>query len=125
MAHLHETNGVGGHATTPARLDVGAVYRGKRLLLLGGTGFLGKIFWVLLLDRFPEIETIYLMVRSGKDKTSEQRFDDILQSDAIKPLRDRYGDGFEAFVKSKIVPIDGDMSRPACGVDPALIARLK
>jgi long-chain acyl-CoA synthetase len=86
---------------------------------------LGKIFWVLLLDRFPTIERIYLMVRSSKDKTSEARFTDILGGEALRPLRDKYGDRFEAFVRGKIVPIDGDMSRPLCGVDPKLAAELK
>jgi long-chain acyl-CoA synthetase len=118
------TNGAGGRHVPADRLDVDGLYTGSRLLLMGGTGFLGKIFWVLLLDRFPTIERIYLMVRSSKDKTSEQRFAEILGSEALRPLRDKYGDGFEAFVRGKIVPIDGDMSRPLCGVDPKLAAEL-
>jgi long-chain acyl-CoA synthetase len=140
MAGQHElngkANGVSGHDpvtpfgdTSPefsldARLDLDRVYSGSRLLLLGGTGFLGKIFWVLLLDRFPDIEKIFLVVRSSKGKTKEERFNDILVSDAVRPLRDKYGESFEAFVRSKVVPIDGEMSRPLCGVDPALVTEL-
>jgi long-chain acyl-CoA synthetase len=106
------------------RLDLDEVYTGSRLLLLGGTGFLGKIFWVLLLHRFPGIATIFLMVRSSKEKTSEERFTEILGSDAMRPLRDKYGESFEAFVRSRVVPIDGEMSRPLCGVDAALVTEL-
>jgi long-chain acyl-CoA synthetase len=125
------TNGVSGHSSLPARLEVDKIYAKKRLLLLGGTGFLGKIFWVLLLDRFGGgsgergLEKIYLMVRSSKGKTTEERFDEILKNDALEPLRKRHGEGFEAFVRSKIVPIDGEMSRPLCGVDPRLVEELK
>ncbi len=129
MVELHEssglTNGVSGHSAPVSRLDIDAIFEKKRLLLMGGTGFLGKIFWVLLLDRFPTIETIYLMVRSTKDKTSEARFAEILGGEALKPLRDRYGEGYLAFLREKIVPIDGDMSRPLCGVDPELAERIK
>src|SRR5580693_1086468 len=110
--------------STGRRLDVHEVYSGTRLLLLGGTGFLGKIFWVLLLYRFPSIEKIFLMVRSSQRKSCEERFAEILTSDALHPLRDKYGEGFEAFVRGKIVPIDGEMSRPLCGVDPGIVKEL-
>ncbi|HEX7663679.1 MAG TPA: SDR family oxidoreductase, partial [Polyangiaceae bacterium] len=70
------TNGLNGrangvHATPPPTLDVATIFAAKRLLVLGGTGFLGKIFWVMLLDRYPAVEKIYLLVRSSKTMTSE------------------------------------------------------
>src|SRR5580704_8724949 len=105
-----KANGGSGHDAVAARdvapdgpvespLDLDRVYSGSRFLLLGGTGFLGKIFWVLLLDRFPDIEKIFLVVRSSKGKTTPERFNDILLSDAVRPLRDKYGESFEAFVR--------------------------
>ncbi len=120
-----KANGVTHHGHGIAALDVDALYAGTRLVVLGGTGFLGKIFWILLLDRFPSIEKIFLMVRSSRDKTSEQRLGEILESEAFRPLKEKYGEGFDAFIREKVVPIDGDMSRPCCGVDGALIADLR
>ena len=38
------------------------------VLVAGGTGFLGKIFWVMLLARYPNVGKLYLMVRSSKGK---------------------------------------------------------
>ncbi len=42
-----KSNGVTHHAHGIAPLDVDALYAGTRLVVLGGTGFLGKIFWIL------------------------------------------------------------------------------
>ncbi len=120
------------HASSPSAsatknpLDLHAQFDGARLLLLGGTGFLGKVFWVMLLARYPEVAKIYLLVRSGKGKTSEQRFwQDIATSESLKPLRDAHGDRFEDFLREKIVPIDGDVGRPLCGIDEALVKELR
>jgi long-chain acyl-CoA synthetase len=111
--------------TTPS-LDVSSLFRGVRLLVIGGTGFLGKIFWVLLLDRYPEVGTIYLVVRPGKGGTSEQRFwSQIATSRVLEPLRRQHGAGFEDWLREKVIPIDGDVSKPDCGIGDEAIGRLK
>lgn len=99
-------------------LNLKEQFTGKTLLLLGGTGFLGKIYWIFLLHRFPEVGRIYLLVRGGGKQTSEQRFwKDVATSEAMEPLKKQHGDGFEAFIRSKVVPVDGDVGRPNCGID--------
>src|SRR5262249_51029163 len=41
-------------------------------------------------------------------------------------LRNRYpGEDFEAFLREKIVPVDGDMGRPLCGVADDVVRELK
>ena len=52
-----------GSSSSDATLDVTRTLRGARLVILGGTGFLGKVFWAMLLDRYPVVERIYLVVR--------------------------------------------------------------
>ena len=118
-------NGFHGHAMTPT-LDVTERMEGVRLLVLGGTGFLGKVFWVMLLDRYPNVAKIFLLTRASASETSEERFwSKIATSDALLPLRERHGDGYDAFLRERIVPIDGDMGRPACGIDETLIKELR
>ena len=108
-------------------LDLSALLGGSRLFVLGGTGFLGKVFWTMLVDRYPEIGKVYLLVRSGKGLSSEERFwKEVATSDCLEPLRTRYpGPAYEAFLRDKIVPVDGDVGRALCGIDDDLLAELR
>jgi long-chain acyl-CoA synthetase len=124
-----------GLSSSDATLDVTRTLRGARLVVLGGTGFLGKVFWAMLLDRYPEVERIYLVVRPTAGATRESRptagatpesrfWADIAGSEALGPLRRAHGDRYEAFLREKIVPIDGDMSRPLCGLGEGRVREL-
>ncbi|MBK6465106.1 MAG: AMP-binding protein [Myxococcales bacterium] len=122
------SNGAGVAPPLPplAPLDVEAQLGGSRLLVLGGTGFLGKIFWIMLLHHYPSIGKIFLLVRSSKKATSTERFwAEIATSEALLPMRERHGDGLEAFLREKIEPIDGDVGNPHCGIDPAFLREHK
>lgn len=129
MTEAHATHGKNG-STAPATpiptLDVRTQLDGARLLVLGGTGFLGKIFWVMMLARFPNVGRIYLLVRKSKTKSSVERFwSEIATSECLEPLRTLHGDGFKAFLESKIVPVDGDVGLENCGIDAGLLKELK
>jgi long-chain acyl-CoA synthetase len=120
-----EENVAHGELGQAPRLEVEKLLRGVRLMILGGTGFLGKVFWLMLLDRYPDVGKIYLLVRSTKELTSEERFwNVIVQNEAFRPLRETHGDGFLAFLREKVVPIDGDVGRPCCGVSEAVMSEL-
>jgi long-chain acyl-CoA synthetase len=107
-------------------LDVSRMLEGSRLVVIGGTGFLGKVFWSMLLDRYPEVGRIFLVVRRKGAGTPEERFaNDIASSEALDPLRRAHGEGFEAFLRTKVQPVDGDMGKPLCGLEPALLAELR
>jgi long-chain acyl-CoA synthetase len=107
-------------------LDVSRIFEGARLVVLGGTGFLGKIFWSMLLDRYESVGRIFLVVRVKGGRSPAERFDqEVASAVSIAPLRRAHGERFEAFLKSKVVAIDGDMGRPLCGIDEALVRELK
>src|SRR3954465_7456777 len=64
----------------------------KTILLLGGTGFVGKVFLAMILDRFPELKHLVIQVRRKKNVTGEQRFySEILTSPPLQPIVERAG----------------------------------
>src|SRR5688572_28512669 len=103
-------------------LDVTATLRGKNLLIIGGTGFLGKVLVGMLLDRFPEIGHIYLMVR-GKGKMSpKERFEEELwPTPCFDPLREKYP--LEK-LHTKLTPIPGDVVEKHAGISSEWLEKL-
>lgn len=98
------------------RLKPSENFKDRRIFLLGGTGFLGKLCLSMLLDRFPQVGLIYLMVRAGSPAESESRFwETILPSPVFDPLRERYGTGLEAFLREKLVIVGGDITEENLG----------
>lgn len=102
------------------------LYAQKRLIVIGGTGFLGKVWWSLLLDRLPVIDKLYLVVRPKPTMSSTERFwKEIAPHPSLKPLQDRHGAEYRAFLESKVVPVDGDITQPYCGISAALRRELE
>lgn len=94
------------------------ILAGKRLVVVGGTGFLGKVWVSMLLTRFPEIEHLYLLVRPKADQTPEERFwSQIVTSPVFDPLRAEHpGTAFEDFLRRKVTPVAGDVVEPLLGL---------
>lgn len=108
-------------------LDVYATLEGKGLVIVGATGFLGKVWLSLLLHRYPDVGHLWVMVRSKKDLDSETRFwTEIVPSEVFDPIRGQHpGKGFDEFMRSKITPVDGDVQEPLLGVDAKTLEDMK
>jgi hypothetical protein len=62
------------------------------MLLMGGTGFVGKVFLAMILDRFPELRHLIVQVRRKKSLSGEQRFfSDILSSTPVRRTVEHLG----------------------------------
>ena len=86
------------------------LYRDRRIFLIGGTGFLGKVTLSMLLHRFPNIGKVYVTVRARSQEESEHRFwNSVISAPPFDPLRERYGSALEGFIRDKIVVVGGDI----------------
>jgi len=112
--------------TGKPRLDVTETLRGKSILLIGTTGFVGKVALSMLLHHYPDIGRVYCLVRPGAGNTADERFyKKVASSEVFDPLRAQHGDGYDAFMRSKIVAIAGDIGRPLCNLTDEQFATLK
>ena len=95
------------------------IYRGRKIFILGATGFVGKVALAMLLDRFPDVGRVYVMVRRGTGTDSESRFwNSVVRSPAFNSLRDKYGgdEGMADFIRQKVEVVDGDITAPNVGL---------
>ncbi len=100
------------------KLSPTEIFKGKNIFFIGGTGFVGKVTLSMLLHNFPDIGKVYATVRARDENESVTRFwTSIVTSPTFDPLREKYGDGFDDFIKSKVVPVNGDVGNEFLGLD--------
>ncbi len=107
------------------KLSPTEIFKGKKIFFIGGTGFVGKVTLSMLLNNFPDIGKVYTTVRARDQHESTTRFwTSIVTSPTFDPLREKYGDGFDAFIKSKVIPVNGDVGNEYLGLDEKEAAKI-
>src|SRR6202158_4530865 len=92
------------------------IYNGRNVFLVGSTGFLGKITLSMVLRRFPNVGRVYVTVRARSQEESETRFwDNVITAPPFDPLRERYGNAFEGFIRDKVSVVGGDIGETNLG----------
>ncbi len=98
-------------------IDLESAFRGREILITGVTGFLGKVALTLLLDRYPDVGKVHVLVRPRAGGTADDRFfGKVASSPPFRPLRERQGERFEAFLREKCVALSGDITDPLLGI---------
>ncbi len=110
----------------PARFSVREALNGKRVMLIGVTGFIGKVWLANTLIDLPEIGKLYLLIRRQKSSPAQKRFEKIIEgSPVFDALFEKYGERLGTFLADKIEVVEGDVSQPCLGLDSETAARLR
>jgi len=114
-----------GDAPQVQRLLVRETLANRHLLLIGVTGFIGKVWLVDLLENIPNIGKITLLIRRNRTTSAQRRFEKIVEeSPTFDTLHERHGQKLGAFLREKVEVVEGDVSVPGLGLDEATQARL-
>ncbi len=98
----------------------------KHLMLIGVTGFIGKVWLANILTDVPHVARIYLLIRRQKSNPGNARFEKMVEdSPVFDPLFERYGDGLSDFLRNKIEVIEGDVTQPGLGLSLEIMRRLQ
>ena len=99
-------------------LSVEKTLNGKELLVLGGTGFLGKVTLSMLLARYPGVGKIHILVRRGRFRSAWARMDEeLLGTHPFKHFWQSMGlDGWKQHARTIFEVIDGDITLPGLGM---------
>ena len=107
-------------------LSVRAALSGKRIMLIGVTGFIGKVWLANLLMDLPEVGRIYLLIRRQKSNPAQARFEKLVEeSPVFDPLYKRYGAGLARFLRERVEVVEGDVSAPDLGLAPDMSEALR
>ena len=98
--------------------SVRRAFAGKHVMLIGVTGFIGKVWLVNTLLDLSGVERIYLLIRAQKTNPAERRFEKMVEdSPVFDPLFERYGNGLANFLRKKIEVVEGDVTEPGLGLN--------
>jgi long-chain acyl-CoA synthetase len=107
-------------------LSVRRALAGKNLLLIGVTGFIGKVWMVDLLEQIPDIGKITLLIRRNRTTTAQRRFEKIVEeSPTLDGLQKQYGARLGEFLRQKIDVVEGDVSVSGLGLEASVRTRLQ
>ena len=98
------------------KLSPTEILKDRRVFVIGATGFVGKVTLSMLLHRFPNIGKVYVTVRARSQEESEARFwNNVITAPPFDPVRERYGDAFEEYIRDKVAVVGGDIAEANLG----------
>jgi thioester reductase-like protein len=107
-------------------LSVRRALAGKHILLIGVTGFIGKVWLASTLMDLPDIGRIYLLIRCQKANPALRRFEKLLEeSPVFDPWFERYGHDLAQFLSERVEVVEGDVTQRDLGLAPGVSESLR
>jgi len=106
--------------------SVRRAFAGKQVMLIGVTGFIGKVWLANTLLDLPDVKRVVLLIRRQKSNPGERRFEKMIEdSPVFDPLFERYGDALPDFLREKIEVVEGDVTQLGLGLGPEVARSLQ
>ncbi|CAG9783853.1 unnamed protein product [Diatraea saccharalis] len=99
--------------------EVNNWYRGRKVLLTGSSGLMGKVLIEKLLYSVPDIDCIYAVVRPKRGKTPETRIEEMWKLPLFKRIREE-----KPHVMKKLVPVNGDIVYDDLGIERNILQQI-
>lgn len=100
--------------------SISEFYADREILITGASGFLGKTLLEKLLRSCSKIKRIFLLIRPSKGKSVDERLQEMMKSQLFDTLRRKESDFL-----TKLIPIEGEISKIGLGISPADLDKLK
>ncbi|KAH9309280.1 hypothetical protein KI387_037191, partial [Taxus chinensis] len=99
-------------------VDMVEFLKDKNILVVGGTGFLGKVFIEKILRVQCDVGHIFTLIRATDLQCAKTKLErEVFSSELFRHLRERYKDGYGRFIQQKVVPVVGDVACDNLGID--------
>jgi len=109
-----------------AEFSVRRALAGRHVMLIGVTGFIGKVWLANTLMDLPKIGKIYLLIRRQKSISAQRRLEKMVEeSPVFDPLFEKYGLEFGAYLRDKVEVVEGDVTQAGLGLDAETAGRLQ
>ena len=106
-------------------ISVRGSLEGRTILLIGFTGFIGKVLLEKILKSIPDIGRVIVLIRNQRSTPAVRRFEKILEeSPVFDDLQQTQGDRFADFIRERVEVVEGDVSLPGIGIAPEIKRRL-
>ncbi|CAH2241289.1 jg3350 [Pararge aegeria aegeria] len=99
--------------------EVNEWYRGRKVLVTGASGLMGKVLIEKLLYSVPDIGCVYALVRSKRGKTPESRIEDMWKLPLFSRIREE-----KPHAMKKLVPVTGDILYDELGIEKAQLEEI-
>ncbi|OMO68760.1 Male sterility, NAD-binding protein [Corchorus olitorius] len=112
----------GGSTTSLVELQEGIgivkFLRGKDFFITGSTGFLAKVLIEKILRTVPDVGRIFVLIKAKNREAAMERLkSEIINAELFKCLQQTYGNSYQNFILSKLVPVVGNICESDLGLD--------
>uniref|UniRef100_A0A1A9VC23 Fatty acyl-CoA reductase n=1 Tax=Glossina austeni TaxID=7395 RepID=A0A1A9VC23_GLOAU len=102
------------------KISITDFYKDQEIFITGGSGFIGKALIEKLLRSFPSFKKMFILLRPKKDKTADERLQELLDNSIFQRARDEQPESFK-----KIHAIAGDCQELGLSISSEDLKRIE